>query len=352
MFSDAFFYACISSLFLYLIFSSKELNSFKRHLAPLKNIQHIHDGCIPRLGGLIFFVSFVIFYFSTASTELSHSLRIILISAGPLWALALIEDIKGNVLHLHRLAGIFLSILIFIFINDFSWPRLSFIGADFFYNYPILITILFSLIIATVVNGVNFIDGMNGLACFSLASSFLCLLILSLRVNDMLFVQLSLLSLGLIGIFSLFNFPFAKIFLGDSGAYLLGYLLIIMLIIFYGRHPDLSNWGAAVIVFYYTFEVIFSFFRKFKIKKSPLYPDKLHLHLVLFHILQKKYSKKAANPLATGILSLIYLQPLLYISIFRPEKMWMGLALSLICLTYLCVYSFARLLNRTLAKYD
>lgn len=338
MLSDAFFYTCISSFFLYLFFLRNELSILKRYMAPLKNVQHIHEGNIPRLGGLIFFVSLVIFYFSTASSELSRFLRIILISAGPLIALALLEDIKGNVLHVHRLTGIFLSILIFICINDFSWPRLSFIGIHFFYEHSFLITIIFSLVIATVVNGMNFIDGMNGLACFSSLISFFCLLILAQRVNDIIFINLSLLLILMVIIFAFFNFPFAKIFLGDSGAYLIGYFLITTLIMFYGRHPDLSNWGAVVIVFYYAFEVIFSFFRKLLLKRSPLFPDGDHLHLLLFRYFSEKYSIKSANPITTISLSLIYLQPLFYIVLLKPEKIWMGLALIFLSLTYLLMY--------------
>ena len=353
MYKDIFFYSFFCSLAIYLFILSKEIKFLKKYFYPLNDVQHIHSGFIPRLGGFVVFLSLVIFYFFTPAEELRRPLWIILVSVSPLWAAALIEDIKGDVLHLHRLAGIFLSICVFIFINDLSWPRLSFIGADFLYAYPLLIKIIFSLIIATVVNGTNFIDGMNGLASFSLTISFLSLLVLAQRVDDMTFVQLSLLCLGMISAFILFNFPFAKIFLGDSGAYLLGYLLITMLIIFYGRHPELSNWGAVVIVFYYAFEVIFSFFRKIMQKRSPLYPDSAHLHLILFAFLNKKYPKKLANPLASTCLSLIYFQPLLYIWFFRPDKIWMGLALFFLCLTYIVLYFIVKkyiISNRKIAK--
>jgi len=346
MFKDPFFYACISSFFLYILILTKVVSKhLKKCMIPLKNVQHIHHGRIQRLGGLVLALSLVIFYFSVPHKDLKHLLEILLISAIPLWTAALIEDINGDVLHLHRLFGIFLSICTFIFINDFSWPRLSFIGADFLYANPFLIKIIFALIIATVVNGANFIDGMNGLASLSMMTSFLCLFILAQRADDMIFVNLSLLSLGLIGVFTLFNFPFAKIFLGDSGAYLLGFLLITLLIIFYGRHPDLSNWGAAVVVFYYAFEVIFSFFRKIIQKRSPLYPDNGHLHLTAFSLAHKIHNKKIANPLTTIVLSVIYLQPLFYISFFQPEKIWMGLALFLLCLSYLLFYILLKKLS-------
>ena len=340
MFNDTFISVCIFSFILYVLVLNLSPSILRRLITPLSNVQHIHTDQIARLAGFVIFLSLTLFYFSTPIKELRHPLAVILISAFPLWILAFIEDIKGNVLHLHRLAGIFFSICVFIFINDFSWPRLSFIGSDFLYKNPFLIKVIFALVIATVVNGVNFIDGMNGLACFSITISFLCLFILAQRVDDMIFVHLSLLLLGLLSIFILFNFPFAKIFLGDSGAYLLGYLLITMLIIFYGRHPELSNWGAVVMVFYFAFEVIFSFFRKIIVKQSPLHPDSKHLHLILYKNLCESYSIKMSNPLATIILSVIYIQPLLYISVFPPEKFWMGLSLFTLSLTYIIFYFY------------
>jgi UDP-N-acetylmuramyl pentapeptide phosphotransferase/UDP-N-acetylglucosamine-1-phosphate transferase len=119
---------------------------------------------------------------------------------------------------------------------------------------------------------------------------------------------------------------------------LLGFLLITMLIIFYGRHPELSNWGVAVITFYFAFEVIFSFFRKIIQKKSPLNPDNAHLHLLLFNYFIKKYSKKLSNPLTCLSLFIIYLQPIFYISFFSAQKIWMALALIISCLIYLSLY--------------
>jgi len=131
MFREAFIYACVFSFSLYVLVINLSPSILRRYLTPLNNVQHIHAGQIPRLAGFVIFLSLALFYFSMPLKEIRHPVAVILISALPLWAAAFIEDIKGNILHLHRLAGIFFSICVFIFINDFSWPRLSFIGSDF-----------------------------------------------------------------------------------------------------------------------------------------------------------------------------------------------------------------------------
>ena len=90
---------------------------------------------------------------------------------------------------------------------------------------------------------------------------------------------------------------------------MIGFVLITMLIIFYGKHPELSNWGAIVVVFYYAYEVIFSFFRKILIDKvSPLKPDNKHLHMLFFNFINHKIKNRLkANSLTGLIINIIYL---------------------------------------------
>jgi len=86
-------------------------------------------------------------------------------------------------------------------------------------------------------------------------------------------------------IFLFFNFPFGKIFLGDAGAYWIGWILGVMVIYLYSNN-DLNTWGAILIIFYPLFEVIFSTLRKFIQNKNPLLPDEQHLHLKLYYTIK------------------------------------------------------------------
>ena len=82
--------------------------------------------------------------------------------------------------------------------------------------------------------------------------------------------------------FLLFNFPKAKIFLGDSGAYLFGSLAALNAIITNNLNPNYSSFFFCILLFYLFFEVFFSFFRKIIQKKSPIHPDNKHLHMLTF----------------------------------------------------------------------
>ena len=89
--------------------------------------------------------------------------------------------------------------------------------------------------------------------------------------------------------FIVFNFPLGKIFLGDGGAYSLGFLLAVVTIMIVKRHPTISPWYALVTLIYPVWEVIFSFSRRMLIHKlSPLHPDSKHVHQLIFRNLTRQ----------------------------------------------------------------
>ena len=78
-------------------------------------------------------------------------------------------------------------------------------------------------------------------------------------------------------------------FLGDSGAYLIGALIAVSVIKTSLANPMISPFFFCVLLVYLFFEVFFSFFRKiFIVRQSPLLPDNKHLHMILYKFLFKK----------------------------------------------------------------
>ena len=108
--------------------------------------------------------------------------------------------------------------------------------------------------------------------------------------------------------FLIFNFPKAKIFLGDGGAYFLGVLISISVIKTSIANPAISPFYFCILLFYLFFEVFFSFFRKmFFAKQTPLLPDNLHLHMCFYKVLLKKYKTKLKSNYAVSVyINLIY----------------------------------------------
>ena len=81
-----------------------------------------------------------------------------------------------------------------------------------------------------------------------------------------------------------------KFFLGDSGAYLIGFSFSILLINIYKWNPDISPFFIILLLWYPSYENLFSIFRKNILKKSAMYPDAKHdASIDLFSSYRKKY---------------------------------------------------------------
>jgi UDP-N-acetylmuramyl pentapeptide phosphotransferase/UDP-N-acetylglucosamine-1-phosphate transferase len=270
----------------------------------------------------------------------------------PFFLAALKEDIFRNVHYLKRFFAILISASLFIYFYHYDWPRISFPGFEYINHHPVLLNLFYILVIAGITNGANIIDGMNGLSALKFFSAVSCILILAIKSQDQIFILISILMLGIVAVFLFFNFPYAQIFLGDSGAYFLGFISITNFIVFYGRHAEFSNWGIAVALFYYIFEVLFSILRKLIAKKSPMKPDSYHLHLLTFKLLVKHYNlgELKSNPATTLVLSGYFILPPLFFMIFPPEKIYMGVSFFFLFVVYLLQYFYTHLRVKKLSK--
>lgn len=146
--------------------------------------------------------------------------------------------------------------------------------------------------------------------------------------------------------FLLFNFPNAKIFLGDSGAYTMGALTGLNTIITNNLNPNISSFFYCTLLFYLFFEVLFSFVRKLMQKKSPIYPDKEHLHMLSFYKISHIYGLNKANYLNSIIINFIYLIliiPGLYLS-DNPQlsRYWFFILLLVYLMIYLRLYRLTK----------
>lgn len=268
-------------------------------------VQDIHVGSVPRLGGLVIFLCTVFFFyfeFLEYRIFLAFSIFVLIPS--------LLEDLGFTTNPLLRLFLICLGC--FLLINQFDQlPQFEFGYLNVIANNPIFQIIFFSLAMATVVNGQNIIDGTNGLSALTSMTIFASLWYLGLLVNDQDLMIISFFMILIIISFLIFNYPFGKIFLGDMGSYFLGLLASYLVIQTFAKYPELPTWSAVIILFYPTLEVIFSYIRKLMSRQSPLKPDHLHLHLKIFYLLSNNNPKRRLyNALVAPFLSIIWLTPL------------------------------------------
>ena len=146
-----------------------------------------------------------------------------------------------------------------------------------------------------VINGANLIDGFNGLLTINLITINIVLAYINISSGYLEFSIFIISQIIILFSFLLFNFPRAKIFLGDSGAYTMGALVGLNAIITNNLNPSISSFFFCTLLFYLFFEVFFSFSRKLLQKKSPIYPDDKHLHMLCFYKIASRYGKNKGN---------------------------------------------------------
>ena len=113
-----------------------------------------------------------------------------------------------------------------------------------------------------IINGSNLIDGFNGLLAFQLIIINSILLFINIENEFQTISILITAQIIILLIFLLFNFPSAKMFMGDGGAYLFGTFTALNVIETNNLNPNISSFFFCILLFYLFFEVFFSFFRK------------------------------------------------------------------------------------------
>ena len=205
-----------------------------------------------------------------------------------IFLLGLFSDLKILSVPTSRLFYQSILIILFVYFSNFETisTRVILIDQILQNYYTSIFFSSFCLII--LINGTNFIDGLNGLVL----TYYLIVLGILYHLNfleGINFTDLnSIYICYLLFVLIIFNF-LNKFYLGDSGAYLLALLVGFILIKIHNLNPNVSPFFIALLLWYPCFENLFSILRKFKLGKSPVSPDSKHFHQLLFYFLKKKF---------------------------------------------------------------
>ena len=223
--------------------------------------------------------------------------------------LGLADDLKLNAKPKFRLLLMIAFLITLVILNEFYIENTGIRFLNRFLEIDIFALFFVCLCFLFIINGSNLIDGYNGL----LSIHTLIILINLFFVNyfggnnDLAFFIFCVILV--ITIFLKYNFPKATLFLGDSGSYFLGTFIAISVIKTSIANPTISPFYFCILLFYLFFEVFFSFIRKIAVeRRSPLFPDGKHLHMLLYKTLLKKNNDKLkSNYYVSVVINLIYL---------------------------------------------
>ncbi len=139
-----------------------------------------------------------------------------------------------------------------------------------------------------IANSVNIIDGMNGLASMCTTMTNIALALIAWRVGDDLICGLALATAGATLGFFCWNYPRGLVFLGDGGAYLLGFIVAELGILLTARHAQVSMLAPLLLVAYPVFETVFTMYRRrFIQKRAMTQPDGSHLHTLIYRRIKR-----------------------------------------------------------------
>ena len=308
--------------------------------------QAFHREPTGRVGGiaiLLLFLLFILFYFLVFDIFLKDYFSISIL----LFFLGFLDDVKIKIDPNTRLV-LMLTLLVFC-INFFSIQITksglellnSWLENNIFQLCFVLLCFLF------VINGSNLVDGFNGLLAihFLIINSIFLIINLSNQnenISIILFAQIII-----VISFLLFNFPNAKIFLGDSGSYLLGALIAFNTIKTYELNLNISPFFYASILFYLFYEVFFSFVRKSLKKNSPLKPDNFHLHMLIYKFLKNSKKISNANYATSFLINFFYLILIIPLIHFQENGIFCRNYFFFLVFTYTATYYYLSNLKKT-----
>lgn len=312
-----------------------------------KAVQRIHDYEVSRMGGFIIFLSFYIFILiKHFFFEHDHFFCILSLCSIPIFVISFYEDLYQSASAEIRLLFMFASVILSIFMSNIDLPIIDFPVIGEIISSSFLIYFFYIISVVIFINGVNMVDGTNGLMAFTVLAQLLSLSFISFTMGDFeLLYYLSFLIIPLI-IFLFFNFPLGKIFMGDLGCYLYGFFVALITIKFYGMY-DLPSWGAVLILFFPLMEVFFSYFRKIKSGKSPYHPDIKHIHSLYFRLFfVNSGSKKISNNFVAPSLAVLWLLPFLLYVFFYNNIYFLMISIVFLISLYLCLYkNLSKMIN-------
>jgi len=270
-----------------IIYSVNTLIKYKNFLPSLSGEKHqlfVERKNIPLSGGVIIVLTFI--FIEKFNTDFFYLFLFSLFLIGFFSDLKIIKSARNR--FFLQLFVIFL----FVAFNDFYISNTRIFFIDFLLNHKFFsyFFVIFCLLI--LINGTNFIDGLNGLVLGYFIS--LLIIVYNLKLFENLNITQSeiLYFMELLFCLLFFNF-FNKLYIGDSGSYLLGFSFGILLISIHRSNPTLSPFFIVLLLWYPCFENLFSIIRKYRFSTSPLNSDNKHFHQLFFYFIKKKFNLSA-----------------------------------------------------------
>lgn len=283
-------------------------------------VQKFHTIPTPRIGGIALMAGFIGAWFALPhgySKGTATLMGLVLLGAVPAFASGLLEDFTKKVSVKTRLLATAASGLLAAIITGYWVSSVDIPGLDWLLALAPVGILFTAFAVAGIANSVNIIDGFNGLASGVVVLMLLTLAGIAFRVDDIAILNLALLGAAVVVGFMAVNYPRGYIFLGDAGAYGLGYYVAVLAVALAMRNPvEVSPWAMLLVCGYPFIETLFSIYRRISRKRrhNPGAPDASHLHSLIY----RRVVSRRLLPGAPAWKRNAYTSPFLWVYAFIP----------------------------------
>lgn len=301
---------------------SKNMN-----IMDIPNERSVHKKPTPLLGGIAIFLSFL-FGFILFGNQ--NPLMIsILIASFLILLLGIFDDIKPIKARYKFVIHILVALIV-VFYGGLKLTHVDIFGLSL--NFKWMSPYITILLIVGIINAVNLIDGLDGLCAGISSIYFLTIGVIALILNKFngLDIILSFIMLGATLGFLVFNFPPAKIFMGDTGSTFLGLMISVIMLLGFKTVTLTSLLIPLVLLILPITDTLFAIIRRALNKKPIGQADKEHIH----HQLLKHLSTRKTI-LVIYVVDLIFSVVSIFYAIGKKKEMIIFYILLMFILLYL-----------------
>ena len=247
-------------------------------------VQALHVIPTSRLGGATLAATFLAVAAAArlaGGTALATSLPLAL-AALPVVLVGVSEDVALHIRPRYRLLAAVASAALASAFAGGTVPRIDLELIDRFLPYTWVALPITWFMVAGACNAVNLIDGANGLAAGSAVIMFGGIALMASASGDAATLAPALAMIAVLAAFLCWNYPRGKVFLGDAGAYFVGFMYAELAIRLIARNEQVSPWYVILLAGYPIVDTLFAMYRRALQGRPLMAPDAMHLHSLVF----------------------------------------------------------------------
>lgn len=252
-------------------------------------VQKFHESPTPRVGGLALMLGVFFGWWVNEDNPILQAaddlLGCVLLASLPAFLFGLLEDVSRRVPVRIRLLATALSGLLAYGLCGYGIGHLGIPLLDDALSWTPFAVLFTAFAIAGVANAYNIIDGFNGLTSAAMIVAVGAMTAIAYGVGDSELVYFGGIYIAAVLGFMAWNYPMGRLFLGDGGAYAMGFMIAWMAVALPARNLEVSPWSSLMACGYPVMETIYSMIRRYLAKRSPGDPDALHLHSLVKKVL-------------------------------------------------------------------